>query len=329
MVKSRKLPMEERPSEKARSVTLTKRRQGLFNKAAEFSILCDSQIAVIVSPSQTGTKPKRKVKSFGHSSVGSVIDAFLNNCVPHVVDDRVKEHSVSLLNEINSMEETLNGDDESGKSRVELGDFESSESVEELEKLVEGMEKLVDDTKRNPKFTCGESNCDNNLFDLQDLHFGFDSDDKAIVPADASNNADDQFLEKLVDDTMRNPKFTCGESNCNNHLFDLQDLDFGFDSDNQAIVPPAAASNNGDDELFEVLELAEFILPELLSAETSPKPKLSSCCDNEINGSESKNSREEGKWSFRSSDNYEYLSFDNENDQESHLPYIDYWPSSC
>ncbi|KAJ6354699.1 hypothetical protein OIU77_005327 [Salix suchowensis] len=48
--------MARRETAEQRSVTLTKRRQGLFNKAAELCRICDARIAIMVS--STGSKEK-------------------------------------------------------------------------------------------------------------------------------------------------------------------------------------------------------------------------------------------------------------------------------
>lgn len=52
-------------------VTFSKRRSGLFKKASELSTLCGVEIALIVF------SPARKVFSFGHPNVESIIDRFI------------------------------------------------------------------------------------------------------------------------------------------------------------------------------------------------------------------------------------------------------------
>ncbi|PHT65095.1 Agamous-like MADS-box protein AGL62 [Capsicum annuum] len=53
-------------------VTFSKRRSGLFKKASELCTLCGVEIAIIVF------SPARKVFSFGHPNVESLIDRFLS-----------------------------------------------------------------------------------------------------------------------------------------------------------------------------------------------------------------------------------------------------------
>ncbi|KAG7606770.1 Transcription factor MADS-box [Arabidopsis thaliana x Arabidopsis arenosa] len=54
-------------------VTFSKRRSGLFKKASELCTLCGAEVAIVVF------SPGRKVFSFGHPNVDSVIDRFINN----------------------------------------------------------------------------------------------------------------------------------------------------------------------------------------------------------------------------------------------------------
>ncbi|KAM3263608.1 hypothetical protein P3L10_000602 [Capsicum annuum] len=53
-------------------VTFSKRRSGLFKKASELCTLCGVEIAIIIF------SPARKVFSFGHPNVESLIDRFLS-----------------------------------------------------------------------------------------------------------------------------------------------------------------------------------------------------------------------------------------------------------
>ncbi|KAK3035965.1 hypothetical protein RJ639_031138 [Escallonia herrerae] len=68
----KKIEMKMIRDENARRITFSKRRSGLFKKASELSTLCGIEIAIIVF-SLGG-----KAFSFGHPSVESVIDRFLN-----------------------------------------------------------------------------------------------------------------------------------------------------------------------------------------------------------------------------------------------------------
>ncbi|XP_042513940.1 agamous-like MADS-box protein AGL62 [Macadamia integrifolia] len=75
----RKIEIKKIDRKSSLQVTFSKRRGGLFSKASELSILCGSEIAIIVS-SPSGNN----VYSFGSPSVTSVVERFLNhrNTVP-------------------------------------------------------------------------------------------------------------------------------------------------------------------------------------------------------------------------------------------------------
>ena len=68
----RKIEIKMVKDANTRQVTFSKRRTGLFKKANELSILCGSEVAIVVfSP---GSKPY----SFGHPGVDAVAAKFLN-----------------------------------------------------------------------------------------------------------------------------------------------------------------------------------------------------------------------------------------------------------
>lgn len=66
------MDMKRITNRSARFVTFSKRRSGLFKKAAELGTLCAAQVAVVVF------SPTGKPFSFGQSSVDAVADQFLN-----------------------------------------------------------------------------------------------------------------------------------------------------------------------------------------------------------------------------------------------------------
>lgn len=137
---SRKIPMRKRETRAKRAVTFSKRRYGLFNKAAELCILSGAKIAMVVSSPCS----RQNIFSFGHPSVDSVFDAFLHNRVPPPVDDEIKRSAVSLYNEIKELEREPNN----GEKKIDglLKDFEDVEknckSIDELLVVEEKMKNL-------------------------------------------------------------------------------------------------------------------------------------------------------------------------------------------
>ncbi|PON55162.1 MADS-box transcription factor [Parasponia andersonii] len=71
-----KVEMVKMTNESNLQVTFSKRRSGLFKKASELCTLCGAEMAIIVF------SPGRKVFSFGHPNVESVIDRFMNRNQP-------------------------------------------------------------------------------------------------------------------------------------------------------------------------------------------------------------------------------------------------------
>ena len=146
--------MAKRETAEQRSVTFTKRRQGLFNKAADLCRICDAQIAIMVS--STGSKDK--VYSFGHSSVDAVFDRFLYNftAAPEAVayEAGIKSASNSLYEEIKALEGDVNTLTQNKKRNVggvlwdSLEEIEqSSTSVDELQDVVNILESLLGQAK--------------------------------------------------------------------------------------------------------------------------------------------------------------------------------------
>lgn len=72
----RKIEMKRIENEEARQVCFSKRRQGLFKKASELSILCGAKVGSVVF-STSG-----RSYSFGHPSIDVVAKQFLNSGTP-------------------------------------------------------------------------------------------------------------------------------------------------------------------------------------------------------------------------------------------------------
>ncbi|OEL15826.1 hypothetical protein BAE44_0023156 [Dichanthelium oligosanthes] len=66
-------------NKKARQVCFSKRRQGLFKKASELSILCGAMVGTVVF-SEAGSRSF----SFGHPSIDDVVNRFLSPVTPDV-----------------------------------------------------------------------------------------------------------------------------------------------------------------------------------------------------------------------------------------------------
>ncbi|XP_010412636.1 PREDICTED: agamous-like MADS-box protein AGL97 [Camelina sativa] len=83
----RKIDTEKKIEKKQpRAVTFSKRRKGLFSKTLELCLLSDAQIAILATP--VSANSHNSFYTFGHSSVDSVVAAFLADETPtRDVDD--------------------------------------------------------------------------------------------------------------------------------------------------------------------------------------------------------------------------------------------------
>ncbi|KAJ6915209.1 MADS-box protein SOC1 [Populus alba x Populus x berolinensis] len=146
--------MAKRETAEQRFVTFTKRRQGLFNKAADLCRICDAQIAIMVS----STGSKEKVYTFGHSSVDAVFNRFLDNftAAPKAVayEAGIKSASNYLYEEIKALEGDVNTLMQNKKRNVggvlwdSLKEIEQfSTSVEELQDVADILESLLGQAK--------------------------------------------------------------------------------------------------------------------------------------------------------------------------------------
>ncbi|KAL8541648.1 hypothetical protein ACS0TY_002783 [Phlomoides rotata] len=133
-------------------VTFSKRRSGLFKKASELCTLCGVEIGIIVF------SPAKKVFSFGHPNVESIIDRFLARPAPNTNDPFliVEAHRNAGLRELNQQLGQITEEVELEKKRGENLDsmrkanqcqywWESpieKLGQEELEQVREAMEEL-------------------------------------------------------------------------------------------------------------------------------------------------------------------------------------------
>ncbi|KAF8370202.1 hypothetical protein HHK36_031761 [Tetracentron sinense] len=135
----RKIEIAKLEDPNKRQVTFSKRRKGLFKKAAEACSLCDAEIAVIVF------SPAGKPYTFGHTSVDSLIDRYLSNSRSGPVNNGA-EHS-RLSREIQDLESEIKNERQqkmNGGNRFwwEQIDPEEYDSVEKLQSVVDELEKF-------------------------------------------------------------------------------------------------------------------------------------------------------------------------------------------
>ncbi|KAI3456042.1 hypothetical protein Pfo_012705 [Paulownia fortunei] len=153
----KKIEMKLIADENARTVTFSKRRAGLFKKATELSILCGTQIALIIF-SLGG-----RAYSFGHPNVESVVGRYFNrNPMPNLQDSvhGMRIHA-AMLQQLKEQCDQKNEELETKKRRgkeieaaLESSPCQISEErlslldIHQLKHLKEKMEKLRENVRR-------------------------------------------------------------------------------------------------------------------------------------------------------------------------------------
>ncbi|CAK9139238.1 unnamed protein product [Ilex paraguariensis] len=153
----KKIEMKMIKNENSRRITFSKRRTGLFKKASELSTLCGVEIAIIVF-SLGG-----KAFSFGHPSVGTVINRFLseNHHPTEQTTRHLGTHREARLQDLNQQFNKLSKQLEVKKKKGKMLRKSTAESkcqsfekyinglgLHELEKLKGMMEKLKENVVR-------------------------------------------------------------------------------------------------------------------------------------------------------------------------------------
>ncbi|ESR35971.1 hypothetical protein CICLE_v10030142mg [Citrus x clementina] len=92
-----KVEMVKMPNESNLQVTFSKRRTGLFKKASELCTLCGADIAIIVF------SPGKKVFSFGHPCVETIVDRYLTRNPPQISGTMqlIEAHRNASVRELN------------------------------------------------------------------------------------------------------------------------------------------------------------------------------------------------------------------------------------
>ncbi|TXG59249.1 hypothetical protein EZV62_013822 [Acer yangbiense] len=185
---------QRRVTREQRSVSFTKRRQGLYNKAAELCLFCDAQVAIVVSSPCSG----KNLYSFGHSSVDAVFDAFLKGRTPdHAV---IAQSAVSLYEEVKALEFYYHPDERSiarkrmKKSEKEIDEFwreievmekNCGDSVDELQDLVDNLEKFK------------EKSLDRLMMKI--MSSSSTSDDQHLAPSSSSSSLSNLLINSAAD----------------------------------------------------------------------------------------------------------------------------------
>ncbi|XP_009107578.2 agamous-like MADS-box protein AGL97 [Brassica rapa] len=235
----RKAEIKKITDKSSKAVTFTKRRDGLFSKAAQLCLLGDAQIAILATPSSSHSNVS--FFSFGHSSVDSVVSAYLSGQRP--APPPVPEDSKEMREDIAvcmARKELGLGywweDEEllAGKSREEI--MEAMESMQILWKAAERLreDEAIDFDQR-----------EGSLEKMEDM-----SNDQIIAVCDSffnNNNAASLSATPHGEDDHHHQIEAVSENYCSNNM--------------NALLSPAAAAGGGlNDQNLLDLDLANLDL---------------------------------------------------------------------
>ncbi|CAJ2648093.1 unnamed protein product [Trifolium pratense] len=111
----KKIEIKKMTNDSHMQVTFSKRRSGLFKKASELSTLCGADVALVIF------SPGKKVFSFGHPNVDTVIDRYLS-LLPsqnNGTERFIEAHRNANVRELNSRLTQLNDALENEKRRMD------------------------------------------------------------------------------------------------------------------------------------------------------------------------------------------------------------------
>ncbi|CAL9239672.1 unnamed protein product [Arabidopsis halleri] len=194
----RKIAIKKIEKKDSRAVSFSKRRKGLYSKASELCLLSDAEIAIIATP--VSSNSNASFYTFGHSSVDSVVSAFLANQRP--CDEKLG----------------FWWEDES---------LTKSENLEELRDAMDSMSTMLRDLKElekqrdHQKETLILQPCSASVCVEDDITVNKNTEEQTLAVSDNSNNNNNNGLLGNFDE-------------CNQE-FDLDQIfdEFEFDECNQ------------------------------------------------------------------------------------------------
>ncbi|XP_010468704.1 PREDICTED: agamous-like MADS-box protein AGL97 [Camelina sativa] len=192
-----KIPIKMIGKKDSRAVAYSKRTKGLYSKAAKICRLADAQIAILATP--VSSNSNASFYTFGHSSVDSVVAAFLANERPlredlglglgfWWEDERLakSEDPEELGDAINSMSKMLQ-DLKDLRCNALQNRRDCTEDVEEKEGLLDGTHQ--NHTLNNPESCCDNDNnyallgnvdgCNQELLDIDQI-INFESTSSSV-----------------------------------------------------------------------------------------------------------------------------------------------------
>lgn len=143
----RKIEIKKIEKKSSLQVTFTKRRMGLFRKASELSVLCGSEIAILVQ------SPAQKIFAFGHPSVDALVNRFhganshefaVASSLMRYLDDGGRGKYEEAVRKLAVEKRSGTGDSTAARDRFWWNEAIEGMELHELEDYVEAMEALKD-----------------------------------------------------------------------------------------------------------------------------------------------------------------------------------------
>ncbi|KAF3500607.1 hypothetical protein F2Q69_00045617 [Brassica cretica] len=212
----RKIPTDKKIEKKeSKSVAFSKRRKGLFSKTAQLCVLSGAQVAILATP--PCSKSNVSFYSFGHTSVDSVVSAFLKNEYPredHLgsefwwEDKRLAESEdpkelSEAVDSISRMMQNLRGGTHQELDGNQTLGFESSlarlciqdvspENVEGLVNNSEHKDEIVtsSDSNNNNNGLLGSVDGFDQALNLDDDFFDFEMNSEGFITTNLEMNVD-------------------------------------------------------------------------------------------------------------------------------------------
>ncbi|CAN7131217.1 unnamed protein product [Brassica rapa subsp. narinosa] len=246
----RKAEIKKITNKSSKAVTFTKRRDGLFSKAAQLCLLGDAQIAILATPSSSHSNVS--FFSFGHSSVDSMVSAYLSGqrpAPPPVLEDsKEMREDIAVCMARKELGLGYWWEDEklpASKSRDEI--MEAMESMQILWKAAERLreDEAIDFDQRESSLEKMEdmsndqttliSTEDDQIISVCDSFFNYNNNNNAALSATPPDEDDDHQIEAV------------SENHCSNNM-------------NALLSPPAAAAGGLNDQNLLDLDLANLDL---------------------------------------------------------------------
>ncbi|KAF8093673.1 hypothetical protein N665_0381s0032 [Sinapis alba] len=238
----------------SKAVTFSRRRDGLFSKAAQLCLLGDAQIAILATPSSSNSNVS--FFSFGRSSVDSVVSAYLSGQKPVHVPEESKEMREDIGICMARKEQGLGywWEDEKLASK---NPEEIMKAMKSMKILLRDAETLLDEdavgfNQREGSLLVGDEKKDDNSDDVV-LHHHHGGTSKTLTDVDdllpqtliTTTEWSDMDLDLLLSDDKTE------EEKEEHHQIEAVSENSCSSNNNNVLLSPAAAGGLNDQNLLD------------------------------------------------------------------------------